>query len=69
MRHQRMVSVLGAFALGVTGLTATTGAAAAPTEANAESATTAEGSSTASSPRSCGRGRPENPEVFVAPFL
>ena len=44
MRHQRMVSVLGAFALGVTGLTATTGAAAAPTEANAESATTAEGS-------------------------
>lgn len=38
MRHQRMVSVLGALALGVTGLTATTSATAAPTQTSTDSA-------------------------------
>ena len=39
MRHQRMVSVLGALALGVTGLTATTSATAATTDSSTVSAT------------------------------
>ncbi|WEV76873.1 S8 family serine peptidase [Janibacter cremeus] len=38
MRHQRMVSVLGALALGVTGLTATTSATAAPAQTATDSA-------------------------------
>ncbi len=42
MRHQRMVSVLGALALGVTGLTATATATAAPTQTSAASTTGAE---------------------------
>lgn len=42
MRHQRMVSVLGALALGVTGLTATATATAAPTQTSAASTAGAE---------------------------